>query len=242
MTNQIILGDCFEVLKTIPKNSIDLILIDPPYLISRNSNFTNYSDKISPELKIKYGNLSIDFGDWDKSELDWNYLFGEYNRILKNGGQLIIFYDIWKSNELKLMADKYKLKQHRVCQWVKTNPVPVNSKLNYLSNAIEYFFCFTKGKNPTFNSEYDKGIYTFPICHGKERTEHPTQKPLELIKSIIKKHTNEDDIVVDTFAGSGTTGVACVELKRKFILIEKEENYFNICNQRIQQTKEKIIY
>ena len=85
----------------------------------------------------------------------------------------------------KEIADKYKFKQGRVCIWQKTNPVPINSKLNYLSNANEYFFSFIKDKKPTFNSEYDNGLYKYPICHGKERLNHPTQKPLEIGRAHV---------------------------------------------------------
>ncbi len=228
----IILGDCYEEILKVDSNSVDLIIIDPPYNISKSSNFKKYSSTTSDELKTKY-NISIDFGDWDKKEIDWENLFLQFKRVLKNGGTLIIFYDVWKSTELKECAEKYKFNQHRVCCWMKTNPVPVNSKVNYLSNAAEYFFTFVKGKKPTFNSEYDNGYYTYPICHGKERYSHPTQKPLNLISDLIKKHSNEGDVVLDCFAGTGTTGHACVNLNRNFILIERDENYFDIINKRL---------
>ncbi|WP_248785824.1 site-specific DNA-methyltransferase, partial [Escherichia coli] len=93
------------------------------------------------------------------------------------------------SKNIKDVATKYGFKQPRVCQWVKTNPVPINSKKNYLSNAIEFFFTFVKTKKRVFNSIYDKGIYNYPLCHGKERTSHPTQKPLALIENLITKHS-----------------------------------------------------
>jgi DNA modification methylase len=229
-------GDCYDLIKNIESKSVDLILVDPPYLISRDSNFKNYSDKASKEITTKYGGISIDFGDWDKSELNWDLLFKEYHRVLKDGGTLIIFYDIWKSNDVKVMADRYKFKQPRVCQWQKTNPVPINSKVNYLSNAIEYFFTFVKGKKPTFHSVYDNGVYRYPICHGKERYEHPTQKPLQLIVDIVNKHSNPGDVVLDTFAGTGTTAHACILTNRKYIVIEKDENYFNILKKRIEDS------
>lgn len=233
-SSKIINADCFDELPNIESRSISLILIDPPYLISKSSGFSNISENTSKELVTKYGNISIDFGDWDKSEIDWDFLFKEYHRVLKDGGTLIIFYDIWKSNEIKQVADKYKLKQPRVCQWQKTNPVPINSKTNYLSNAIEYFFTFVKGKKPTFHSVYDNGVYKYPICHGKERYEHPTQKPLQLIMDIVNKHSNPDDVVLDTFAGTGTTAHACVLTDRRYIVIERDEQYFNIIKSRIE--------
>jgi site-specific DNA-methyltransferase (adenine-specific) len=232
-------GDCFNYVQTIPDNSVDLILIDPPYLISKESNFKNYSDSANKELVTKYGDLSIDFGDWDKVYIDWISLFKEYNRILKDGGTLIVFFDIWKSGLIKEAAELNKFKQPRVCQWQKTNPVPVNSKKNYLSNAIEYFFTFTKGKNPTFNSEYDNGVYRYPICHGKERLNHPTQKPLRLIVDLINKHSKPGDVVLDTFAGSGTTGHASILTGRNYILVEKSEEYFKILEERIKNVSNK---
>lgn len=227
-------GDCIKEISKIDKNSVDLILIDPPYFISRESNFKNYSEKTSEKLATKY-NMSIDFGDWDKGELNWDDLFSNFYRILKKGGTLIIFYDVWKSNELKESAEKWKFKQPRVGCWTKTNPVPINSKSNYLSNANEYFFSFVKGGNPTFNSKYDNALYTYPICHGKERYDHPTQKPLQLIKELVEKHSNPNDLVLDCFAGTGTTGHACLLSNRKFILIEKEEKYIDIIRERLNK-------
>jgi site-specific DNA-methyltransferase (adenine-specific) len=120
-----------------------------------------------------------------------NLLFKEYYRVLKKGGTVIFFFDIWKSNIIKEVAELNKFKQPRIGQWVN-NPVPINSN-NYLSNSIEYFFTFVKGGKPTFNSIYDNGIYKYPLCHGKQRFDHPTQKPLELIKDLVRKHSNEGD-------------------------------------------------
>lgn len=220
-----------EYLSKIESKTIDLILIDPPYFISRESYFVN--SKSSCEKTNQRFNFSIDFGEWDKGELNWDYLFKEYYRILRKGGTIIIFYDIWKSSEIKLHAMENKFKQPRVGCWIKNNPVPINSKVNYLSNASEYFFTFTKVGKPTFNSKYDKGYYNYPLCHGKERLDHPTQKPLELIKELIEKHSNPGDLVLDTFAGTGTTAHACIELNREYIMIENNEDYFKIMKERL---------
>jgi site-specific DNA-methyltransferase (adenine-specific) len=234
VSNTILHGDTFELIKTIPNCSIDLILTDPPYNISRPSNFKKGS------TNKKYNSISLEFGEWDDSEVNLDYLFAEFKRILKNGGTLIIFYDVWKSNKLKQLATKFGFKQPRVCQWVKTNPVPVNSKINYLSNAIEYFFLFTKGKKNTFNSEYDKGIYNYPICHGRERTDHPTQKPIKLFQELILKHSNIGDLIIDPFAGSGTTGEACIITNRKYILFEQDTSYFNTIMERLNKYEKNL--
>jgi site-specific DNA-methyltransferase (adenine-specific) len=230
MSNQILHGDCFEIMPKIAGGSIDLIITDPPYSISRSSNF-----KKNPGNK-KFDKISLDFGYWD-SEIDLNILFYESNRILKKGGTIIIFYDIWKSLQIKDSAERWGFKQPRICQWVKNNAVPLNSKHNYLSNAIEYFFTFVKVGKPTFNSKYDNGIYNYPICHGKERTGHPTQKPVKLIESIILKHSNEGDLILDCFSGSGTTGEACINLNRNYFLIEKDINYYSLSINRLRNLK-----
>jgi site-specific DNA-methyltransferase (adenine-specific) len=235
----LIQGDSYEELPKIKSGSVDLILIDPPYLISKSSNFKTHSPGQSDKMVTKY-NFSIDFGQWDKEELNLEFLFAEFYRILRKGGTLITFYDIWKAGELKTLANETGFKQSRVCAWVKSNPVPVNSKLNYLSNATEYFFTFVKGGKPTFHSEYDKGFYHYPICHGRERTAHPTQKPEVLISELIKKHSNPGDLILDCFAGSGTTGVSAQKIGRKFILMEKEEEYFQIAKKRLSETSTKL--
>jgi DNA modification methylase len=69
-------------------------------------------------------------------------------------------------------------------------------------------FHFRQGGKPTFNSIYDNGIYKYPLCHGKQRFDHQLKKPLELIKDLVRKHSNEGDLVLDTFAGTGTTAHA----------------------------------
>ena len=237
-------GDCLELMKDIPDGSVDLIVTDPPYLISKKSNFDKggaWND--GKDKRCRKTPPKTDFGEWDKQGLDIETMFKEFYRVLKKGGTCLCFFDIWKMQELKQAAEydcinkKHLFKQFRLIRWDKTNPVPVNSKLNYLSNASEFCLSCVKGSKPTFNSEYDKGIYSYPICSGKERTPHPTQKPLDLIIDLVCKHSNEGEIVFDPFMGSGTTGVACVNTNRKFVGIELDEQYFNIAQERINKAK-----
>jgi site-specific DNA-methyltransferase (adenine-specific) len=100
-------------LKEIKSGSVDLILTDPPYAISRNSNFDKISDSASDLMKTKYSKHSINFGSWD-SELDLENLFKEYFRVLRKGGTLLIFYDFWKSNQILEAAKTFGFKQPRV--------------------------------------------------------------------------------------------------------------------------------
>ena len=242
MSHKLYNGDCLEVMdKLIDENVlVDAIITDPPYIISKKSGYTNNSPDKLDYIK-KYGKHKIDFGEWDKTELDIDALFSRFSKLLKNDGSLIIFYDIWKMGQLKDVSEKYKFKQPRIGEWVKTNPVPINSKLNYLSNAKEFFASFVKVSKPTFNGEYDNATYRYPICGGSERVEHPTQKPLKLMEDLTQKHTNGNQIILDPFMGSGTTGVACQNLNRNFIGIELEQKYFNIAKDRIEKSSCSLI-
>lgn len=214
--------NCFSFLKKIPDNSVDLFLTDPPYEVSRSTNFQ------SGDLKGNYTDrfrVSMDFGDWDNGFSGLDIVVSEAYRILKKGGTFICFYDLWKLTILKEYFDNAKFKQIRFIEWVKTNPVPLNSKRNYLTNAREIAVLGVKVGKPTFNSEYDNGIYQYPICHDKGRF-HPTQKPLVLIENLIVKHSNSGDIVVDCFSGSGTTAIASYNQRRNFIGCELSEEYY----------------
>lgn len=203
---------CFTYLKSIENNSIDLILIDPPYEVSRDTNFA----KSEPTGRdVDRFRMSMDFGDWDANFKGLDIAIKECYRILKKSGTLICFYDLWKITTLKEYFEKAKFKQLRFIEWVKTNPVPINSKVNYLTNSREIAVVGVKGGKPTFHSYYDNGIYQFPICHDKDRF-HPTQKPLVFMEELIKKHSNPNDIVLDCFAGSGTTAIAAINTGRNF--------------------------
>ena len=209
---------------------MDLILIDPPYEISRPTNFQSGEETGRDTDRFR---ISMDFGEWDKNFTGLEVVIKEGYRILRQGGTMICFYDLWKIETLKNLYDSNKFKQVRFIEWMKTNPVPINSKINYLTNAREVAVSAIKGSKPTFNSSYDNGLYSYPICAGKERTIHPTQKPLSLITDLVLKHSNEGDMVLDCFMGSGTTGVACKNTNREFIGMELDEKYFEIACNRI---------
>lgn len=221
--------DCLKIMSTMEKNTIDLILTDPPYIISRETNFSKGGGD-----EAKYGSISMDFGNWDWGEgIDMEKYFSEAYRILKKGGTIIMFYDIFKMETIKNIAEKLGFKQPRIGFWNKTNAVPINARINYLSNSREYFISFCKGKKGVFNSYYDKGVYDYPIVSGKERV-HPTQKPYQLMVDLINIHTNPGDVVLDTFSGSGVTMRACKDLDRNGIGIEIDEKYYQLSKSLIK--------
>ena len=222
---------CFEYIKTLESNSIDLVLIDPPYEVSRETNFASGEAKGKDTDRFR---MSMEFGDWDNNFTGLDIVITECYRVLRKGGTLICFYDLWKISKLKEYLENAKVKQLRFFEWIKTNPVPINSKINYLTNAREVAVLGVKVSKPTFHSEYDIGIYKYPICHTKDRF-HPTQKPLGLIEELINKHSNVGDVVLDCFSGSGTTAVACILSDRNFYGCELSGEYFNKSVDRIHK-------
>ena len=219
LTNQ----SCFDFLKTTPDKSVDLVLIDPPYEVSRDTNFQSGEPKGDNTDRFR---VSMDFGEWDNNFTGLDLVIKECYRILKDGGTLICFYDLWKLTALKDYFELANFKQLRFIEWVKTNPVPLNSKTNYLTNSREIAVVGVKKGKPTFNSEYDNGIYNYPICHDKGRF-HPTQKPVALLEDLILKHSHKNDTVLDCFAGSGSTAVVAHNTGRNFIGCEVSKEYFD---------------
>jgi site-specific DNA-methyltransferase (adenine-specific) len=191
-------------------------------------------DDKNRENFLKYGSVygkkycvKTDYGDWD-SEFNIDLLdefIQMFYKKLKKGGTLIIFFDLWKIETLRSLLEKHNFNQIRFIEWIKTNPQPLNSKTNYLTNCREIALTCVKGSKPTFNGQYDNGLYFYPLQGGKNRF-HPTQKSLKLFQELILKHSNENDTVLDPFVGSGTTLFACRNTMRKFKGCERNTEYF----------------
>ncbi len=222
-----------ELLEQIKDNTIDLVLTDPPYIISRNTGFNACGPKGIERFRI-----SMDFGLWDNlpiikhAEL-MKAAIKEYYRVLKKSGTCIIWYDLFKIGFLRDSLESEGFKQVRFIEWIKTNPVPINSKTNYLTNSRETALSAVKKGKPVFNSEYDNGVYSAPIHRDGGKRLHPTQKPLGITRDLILKHSPEGGIVLDTFCGSATTLVAAIQTGRNYIGCEIDENYFNSGLKRI---------
>ena len=219
---KLIQGDYSNEIKNIPNESIDLILTDIPYVISKENNITTMK---------KGGRTGIDFGEWDK-KFDINNLSYLVPKI-KRGGSLLTFCSIEQCGELIKILNNLEYKDKII--WQKTNPMPRNRDRRYITDFENGMWFVRNGDKWTFNRQnnnYDRCIMTYPIVTGKRL--HPTQKNVELIKELVLRHSNEGDLVLDPFMGSGTTGVACKNLNRDFIGIELDENYFNIAKERIE--------
>lgn len=223
-------GNAYTVIDELEKNNIkvDHIITDPPYNISHESNF----DTLKNPRKGTY------FGDWDKNFdlLSW---IPKYEKILKTNGSMIVFCSYRFISFIIETMEKSNLAVKDIIVWRKSNPMPRNIDRRYVQDMEFAVWCVKKNAKWVFNKDknkpYMRSLIETGTVSGAERTIHPTQKSLKLMEEIIKTHTNENDIVIDPFMGSGTTGVACLLLNRKFIGVELEKEYFDISVERIKK-------
>lgn len=232
-------NDCITIMKSFPNNKIDMIFADPPYFLS-NGGLSVHSGKI----------VSVNKGEWDKvsnyydiSLFNYTWL-SECYRILKFGGTIWVSGTMHNIFDVEKNLKKIGFKIINIIIWRKIDPPPLIYK-NKFRFSYEFIIWASKGKNKTFN--YDKmfvinnsemtDVWDLPAVSMNEKKYgyHPTQKPECLLERIIIASTNEKDIVLDPFMGSGTTGSVAKKLNRYFIGIEKDINYFKIAKQRINQ-------
>lgn len=223
--NQIICGDAVTELQKIPNESVDLIVTDPPYGISRELNCKG--KRLGTTAK-----LNFNFGEWDTFNKDWFEI-----ALTKTKGWMMTF---CAKKDVGFFIDGLGKKGFiaiDVLVWQKPDPIPLNAKSRFL-NAWE---AIVIGKKPgaIWNSNYEHNIIKFQAPKGKSRI-HPTQKPVELIKKLINLTTNDGDIVLDPFMGSGTTAVACLESKRNYIGFEISKEYWKQSLNRIENLPKKL--
>jgi site-specific DNA-methyltransferase (adenine-specific) len=242
--NNSYLGDCLDLMKLIPDKSIDMILCDLPYGTTKCS--------------------------WD-SIIDLNLLWGEYERIIKDNGPILLFaqtpFDkVLGCSNLKLLKYEWIWEKTQATGFYNAKKMPMKAHENILvfyKKLPKYYPQKTQGHKP-INSytkkpevqnktevygkvkttvtgggetdRYPRSIQIFSSDKQKTKldgTIHPTQKPLDLCEYLIKTYTDEGDVVLDNCSGSGTTGLAAKRLNRNYIMIEKDETYFNIGLRRL---------
>jgi site-specific DNA-methyltransferase (adenine-specific) len=206
-SNSIICNDCLNIMKTIPNKSIDLILTDPPYGIKLEKRRNSQRGKSKTKAN-KYDNFI-----WDNIKITKAY-FDEMIRISKNqiifGGNYFIEY--LTNSSCWLVWDKDNGNNcYADCElaWTSFNSAVRKFKFRWYGMLQE-------------------------DMKNKQIREHPTEKPIKLLEQILLKYSKENDLICDPFAGSFTTAIACLNINRKYICIEKEENYFNIGKKRIE--------
>lgn len=232
---QLLHGDCLELMKDIPDGSVDLVLTDPPYSTTQNK--------------------------WD-SVIPFEPLWSQYRRVIKDNGAIVLFgaepfssalrmsnpamwrYDwIWQKNKATqyLNANRRPLSNYEIvsvfsCRGARYNPqmgegVAYNNS-HKPGDSGDCYGSVKYSKRDNVTTRYPKTIIEFPVVM---KPVHPTEKPVALLEYLIKTYTNEGETVLDNYMGSGSTGVACVNLNRDFIGIELDEGYFNIAKKRIEE-------
>lgn len=226
LINTVQLGNCYELIKNIPDKSIDLIVIDPPYLIENTNGGTN--NNLSKSIKNMNDQLSEN-NITNGIDID---ILNQFLRIQKNTNIYI-----WCNHKqipmyLSFFVDKNKCK-FDIIIWNKTNATPLFCN-KYLTDK-EYCLYFRKNGycNPT-NYEKAKTVYNQPInLADKNKFEHPTIKPINIIENLIENSSKENDIVLDCFSGSGTTCVACKNIGRRYIGMELNPKWHKISVDRL---------
>lgn len=229
-------GDCIDRMQSIPNESIDLLLTDPPYNLGL---FMKHRGTNMGKLRENHFAVS----DWDQISVEeWlskmDAFFGGVSRIMKKRGAAIIFMSLIKAQSIIEIAIRHGFYYKTTGIWHKTNPIPRNMNLQFV-NSTEAWLYFTYGAaTGTFNNEgrveHDFVETSVVPLSEKKLGKHPTQKPLRLMSHFIRLLTNENDVVLDPFMGSGSSGVAALQLNRKFVGIELSTNYFSLAKQRIE--------
>lgn len=240
--NKTYLGDCLEVMKLIPNASVDMILCDLPYGVTKNK--------------------------WD-SVIDLRTLWAEYERIIKESGAIVLFGQ--DKFSAKLMLSNEKLHRYNLI-WEKTTPTGfLNAKKMPLRSHEDILVFYKKlpTYNPQKTTGHKRKVSTAQHKRGSKKTSnygehdlitydstdrypksvlkfstdkqkvalHPTQKPLKLIEYLISTYSNENEIILDNCAGSGTTGLGAKNLNRNYIMIENDETYYNVCINRLNEKR-----
>lgn len=228
-------NDSTEIMKSIENNSIDFILTDPPYYISKNVSLIRGSNK----LKYKSKDINLDIDEWDNIWLtrdDYKrYLFDllkEFYRVLKSGQHCVIFCDKLILGYLMESGEKIGFKYRSPLFWRKTNPVPRARKIDFM-NSIESAVWLTKDivKSDFFNWQLGSkhsDLIEHPIPTKEECSiRHPTQKPIFVGLYLTSFLSKPNDVCLDPFGGVFTFSLSAHLLNRRFIGIEKDYKYYN---------------
>ena len=221
-------GDCLEIMKQIAPASVDACITDPPYNVSRKTNFQSMGSACRQ---------GMDFGNWDK-DFDLVSWIPLMTKTLKDNANVVIF-NAWENlSVIKEACEKSNISIKRCLVLSKSNPAPFNRDRMFV-NDVEFalwgvYNSKNKPTNWVFNRKnpVEKCVIKATVQSSKL---HPTMKDLNVIQYLVETLSNKDMIVLDPFMGSGTCGVACKKLGRKFVGIEIDQKYYNIAKRRINE-------
>ncbi len=221
-------GDAIEQMKLIQDNSIDFVLIDPPYkLDNHGGGKTDFAQrKLVKDLHI----------DFISKGFDMRGVFTEIERLQPALNMVVFCSNKQVSEIMKYWEDKKK--SVTLLVWQKTNPVPFGNG-KYISDLE--FMVYVRGKKAIYNNTGYKEqlkIFTYSAPSSKKRI-HPTEKPLAILERLIKIHSNKDSTILDCYGGSFSTAIACMNTNRNFIGIELDKSYFGIAKKRVEEKRKE---
>jgi len=243
---RILTGDCVSVMESLEPCSVDLIFADPPYNLQLRQDLRRPDDTVVDGVAEDWDQFDS-FAEYDEFTRAW---LGAAHRLLSDTGSLWVigsYHNIFRIGRV-LQDLGYWILNDVV--WRKTNPMP-NFRGRRFTNAHETLIWCAKSKNQkryTFNYQAMKMLnedlqmrsdWSFPICTGRERLRqgdqkaHPTQKPEALLYRVLLATTNSKDLVLDPFFGTGTTGVVAKRLGRRYLGIERDQNYVALARDRL---------
>lgn len=245
---EILLGDCLELMKDIPYGSIDAIICDLPYGTTQNKwDSILPLDKLWEQYKriLKPNGMICLFGDLGfkarlilsneqmfKYDLIWDKVvpsgFLNANKMPMRRHESIVVFGGNKFNKIMKPRNPNSHSLGRVENYTKSRGKVEQSNYGEITDKKINAIADYSIKNPDTILEFTKGN-----GRGKYKREHPTQKPIDLMEWLIKTYTNENEVVLDNTAGSGTTAIACLNTNRQFIVIEKEQKYYDIILKRV---------
>lgn len=222
-------GDCLDLMKNIPDNSIDLIVTDPPYRVTSRGSAGNSGGMLQKKIN-KQGKV-FSFND-----ISCKQYAPEFYRILKDGTHCYVMCNHTNLIEMLNVFTNVGFKFVKCLIWNKGNKIMGQ----FYMNQFEYIMFFRKGKAKKINNCGTSDILEVPNKKTKinGKNIHDTEKPIDLMKILIENSSKENEIVLDPFMGIGSTGVACINTNRNFIGIELSEEYYNIAVRRINEAKQ----
>ncbi len=248
--NQIIHGDCVDVLKTMPDESIDLIFADPPYYLQLENELIRPNQTVVDAVDDDWDQFD-GFQNYDNFTVNW---LAESQRILKPKGSIWVigsYHNIFRVGTAMMNLGFWILND---VIWHKTNPMP-NFHGTRFTNATETLIWAKKDKDSSYKFNYHsmknmngekqmQNVWRIPLCRGEERImidgekAHSTQKPEALLYRVILSASEPNDVILDPFFGSGTTGAVAKKLKRNFIGVEQSEKYIDVARDRVNSIPE----
>ena len=245
-TAKLYLADSLELMKNFPAEFVDVIFADPPYFLSNDGMTCNGGKR-----------TSVNKGKWDKAaSLDDKHKFNRAwinlcKKILKPDGTIWISGTLHNIYSVGMALEQEDFKIMNNITWQKTNPPP-NLSCKYFTHSTETILWAKKNSSAKHFFNYElmkelnggkqmKDVWSGALTPRREKIfgKHPTQKPLYLLEKILLASTRESDLILDPFCGSGTTGVACKLLRRKFIGIDNDRDFIALAKERLIRADEQ---